>query len=537
MGLMKKNHWYTRLKSLIEYSLRNLYERDQTVRLSLLGALAGESVFLLGPPGVGKSLIARRLKYCIRDGRAFEYLMGRFSTPDELFGPVSIQRLTNQDRYERLVSGYLPDADIVFLDEVWNASPPIQNALLTAMNEKRYRNGTEELTIPMKLLMGASNSLHPGEETAAFWDRFLIRLQVHPITEQQSFLDFLQDQEDPYADPVPPEVKITREEWETFQAQSTEVTLPPVITNLLYQVRSALAADHPSSDRRWKKILRLLKASALANGRDSIGLSDCFLLEHCLWETPDQAETMGELINQAVSRSLQELQRPLMRELEGCRGALQEIEQTLADQGTYQVHEPLIIDGEYYRFLPDSEDSAESAETTTDREFRIWRPDAEPILEESPREQHAEIFVHHQGRLQSTLRGRLCPRGSTGNSPGLVIRFDDAREIRGTIEVQPRMFRPETPEQFATILGSMNGTPQLESWKETLKENRSKVLQALATIDSMGRDLSQEISEHLFTPREELQTLDAPLVDLARDFSILGETLDLYLNSRTAWRD
>lgn len=148
-----------RIKQLIVELNHDAFEKEEITRLTLLSAIAGESVFFLGAPGVAKSLIARRLNFAFQNGNSFEYLMNKFSTPDEIFGPISIKKLKEEDKYERLNENYLPSSNIAFLDEIWKAGPSIQNTLLTILNEKKYRNGEQEIDCNIYGMIAASNEL------------------------------------------------------------------------------------------------------------------------------------------------------------------------------------------------------------------------------------------------------------------------------------------------------------------------------------------------------------------------------------------
>ncbi|MDR0722024.1 MAG: AAA family ATPase [Treponema sp.] len=310
--------------SLLKELNTGIYEKEEVIALALLTAIAGESLFLLGPPGVGKSLIARRLKYAFKNSSAFEYLMSHFSTPDEIFGPVSIAKLKDADKYERITKGYLPEASVVFLDEIWKAGPSIQNALLTVLNEKLYRNGEQEIQVPMKLLIAASNELPgPGQGLEALWDRFLVRLPVESILDPACFkaMITLPRSFDVSAhDPVQEEHKITDPVYEAWSQGIDAITLPDHVFQVLLYIRSggilARDASEPiepelsppqgglkkKSDRRWRKILRLLRTSAFLNDRKQVDLMDCFLIKHCLWDVPEEQGAAARLVHEAIEQ-------------------------------------------------------------------------------------------------------------------------------------------------------------------------------------------------------------------------------------------
>lgn len=290
---------------------RGVYEKETEINLSLLAALAGESILLLGPPGVAKSMVARRLKSAFTDARAFEYLMSRFSTPDEIFGPVSISRLKESDKYERAIDGYLPTADVVFLDEIWKAGPAIQNTLLTVINEKLFRNGDKELHLPLKLLVAASNELPAqGEGLEALWDRFLIRILCTCVKQEESFYKMLLDDSADHPETTACEWQISDREYAEWQAEIRRVTLPLDVLSCITAIRHGLTSVEMQdsdlrrnvyvSDRRWKNIVKLLKTSAFVHGRTEVSMTDLLPVYYCLWSEPDESVAIRDIVIRAL---------------------------------------------------------------------------------------------------------------------------------------------------------------------------------------------------------------------------------------------
>lgn len=317
---IKSEAEYTKQKvfNVITKLSKDLVEREEVLKLSFLCAMAGESIFMLGPPGIAKSLVSRKITDLFINATSFEVLMNRYSTPDEIFGPIDITEL-KKGKYLRKTDGYLPSCEIGFLDEIWKASSSIQNALLMIINEKIFVNDGKPVRVPLALLIAASNELpERNKGLEALWDRFIIRMDMKPIQNEERFLDL-------FTNPV----NILDQQELTDQDKFELSTLKKVAKNTQYveipknirryisllrkkinefnnKVRETLTNPNDFdliyvSDRKWKKIGALLRTSAYLNGRMYVDVTDCFILENVIWNNTTQIEDIRNMINECAA--------------------------------------------------------------------------------------------------------------------------------------------------------------------------------------------------------------------------------------------
>jgi MoxR-like ATPase len=235
----------------------------------------------------------------IEGGDFFYYLLTRFTTPDEIFGPLSLSSL-QEDIFSRKVDGYLPSANVSFLDEIFKANSSILNSLLTILNERKYHNGSEILDVPLFSVFGASNELpEENESLEALYDRFLFRYYVGYVQDETNFVDLIMG----HAEDFVPSVRLSIDEIRKLHEGANNVTLDDDVLDAIVALRKEFRSTGVTiSDRRWKKMVWVLKVAALALGRQSVDKTMIPLLQHMTWNRPEERITIRKkLIEMAVS--------------------------------------------------------------------------------------------------------------------------------------------------------------------------------------------------------------------------------------------
>jgi MoxR-like ATPase len=278
-------------------------DKSEVVRLLLVTLLAGEHMLVVGPPGTAKSALVRNLARLV-DARYFEYLLTRFSEPNELFGPVDIKAF-REGTFVRRIEAMLPDAEIVFLDEIFKSNSAILNALLSILNERRFFTGSRSLKVPLCSLFGATNEVPNDEALGAIFDRFLVRalsenldsFHFHGLVDRGirgeiAELTGAHESEKPLVSLA----EIRKVQSRLGQFLSFPEDWLARYKGFIFQIRSEGIS---LSDRRVVKLLKLFAASALIDGRPTVNDGDFFVLRH-VWNSPDQIPILDEIIGPAL---------------------------------------------------------------------------------------------------------------------------------------------------------------------------------------------------------------------------------------------
>ena len=305
-------------------------DKEEVIRLLMISVLAGEHMVIIGPPGTAKSAMIRMFSKLI-DAKYFEYLLTRFTEPNELFGPVDIKAF-REGVYTRKIDGMLPQAEIVFLDEVFKSNSAILNSLLTLVNERRYANGNNVIEVPLISVFAASNEVPNDEALEAIFDRFLLRVLSDNLDSfhfhQLVAKGLLNEMERLTGSNQLSESRLRKQDLVALRAAFIERMkfsdeFLSAYKGIIFQIRSEGISI---SDRRVIKFLKLFAASALFDGREQANESDFFILKH-VWNNLDQKEILEEIVGPVVERFYRD--HPEARRFGGPRASLEELAQEL----------------------------------------------------------------------------------------------------------------------------------------------------------------------------------------------------------------
>jgi len=291
-----------RLLAVEEVQNRHIFEREEVSRAITICLIVRAHLLVAGPPGIAKTTQIRLAACHVRESRFFHTQLSPFSTVEDLFGPVDLAAYKAGER-KRVSAGMLQEADVAVIDEIYNGNDAVLKALLAPMNEGVYAEQGRFVTIPLRTLMGTTNTIPSAEEReqrglAGFHDRWLFRFVVGDLKNSINFARMLRSPDiDFYAYRPDPRASVSVAELEALRLESENVRLPVALADELIRIRAEMdARGIYCSPRRWKQIRRALQASALIHGRRDIEDEDLALLRHTLWSDPEQIPELEKIL-------------------------------------------------------------------------------------------------------------------------------------------------------------------------------------------------------------------------------------------------
>lgn len=299
-----------KFRRLDEILNAEIVERRSEIRATMQGLVSGVPMFLLGPPGVAKSMLVNRVNAYIDGATKFEVLMTRFTQMEEVFGPISLRGL-KEDEFRRKLVGYLCTAEVAFIDEIFKANSSILNALLWAINEGIYRDDTEIIDIPLHFLMCASNEMPQDDSLNALYDRLLFRFKVEPVRDQQSFLTMLRTSIPKNPDPI-----LTWGEVMQAHDESAQIEIPEETITALGELRRKLRAEGiEPTERRFVQSMKIVRAAAWFDGCDVAYPEHLRPLAHVMWDDETQIPKVAKVVSE-IAAPLDNEARELLAEVE-----------------------------------------------------------------------------------------------------------------------------------------------------------------------------------------------------------------------------
>ncbi|NUR59408.1 MAG: AAA domain-containing protein [Catenulispora sp.] len=296
-----------RLRAVTGELAERFYERDDVVRALMVAVLASQHSLVLGPPGTAKSELARELTGRIDGANYWEILLSKFTAPTRMFGPIDVAALSRGE-YRQVFEGRATQAHIAFIDEIFKCSTAALNETLGLLNERLYHpeNGGTPIACPLIAAITASNELPSGEDSAAIYDRLLVRLEVGYLADPSNFAALVRSA----VTDTSPAARTTVDLAALQHAVTVEVpaiAVPDAAVDAVCTLRAALRRKElVSSDRRWRQAVRLLQASAYLDGRPEVGDVDLAVLTHVLWDSPAQRSTVEREVLQLVNPDAKE---------------------------------------------------------------------------------------------------------------------------------------------------------------------------------------------------------------------------------------
>lgn len=290
-----------KLNQALQHVKATFVGKDDIIDLMGICLAGRENLFLLGPPGTAKSALVRELAKLLH-GKTFEYLLTRFTEPNELFGPFDIRKLREGELVTN-TDGMLPEASLIFLDELLNANSAILNSLLMVLNERIFRRGRETRNLPALMIVGASNHLPEDEALQALFDRFLLRVRCDNVDPQHLSdvlnAGWLLEQKNGTGPQG-----ITTDEVRAIQSMISKVDLGGIRATYIELIEKLRNAGVQVSDRRAVKLQRMIAASALLCKRFTAYQSDMWVLRY-IWDTDEQREIIAGIVNAVVEEDKQ----------------------------------------------------------------------------------------------------------------------------------------------------------------------------------------------------------------------------------------